>query len=103
MNASDWKAFLATWTSELTTRETGNRNERRTLDAVHGLGRPGATAEQIREAEARLGATLPPSYREFLKASNGLLQPYSYVAACGGDLRPVEDIDWFAVGNSDWI
>ena len=103
MKASEWKAFLATWTSELATRETGNRNERRTLDPVHGLARPGATDDQIRAAEARLGAILPPSYREFLKASNGLLQPFSYVAACGGDLLQVEEIDWFAVRNSDWI
>lgn len=34
-------------------------------------GRPPATDEQIRAAEQRLGATLPPSYKEFLRLTNG--------------------------------
>lgn len=35
------------------------------------IGNPGATAEQLTEAERRLGITLPPSYRTFLQISNG--------------------------------
>jgi hypothetical protein len=103
MKASEWKDFLATWTREIAARKTRNPNERRSLDAVHGLGFGGATDEQIRAAEARLGVSLPPSYLEFLRATNGLLQPFSYVAACGGDFWPIADIDWFAVRNTEWI
>ena len=78
MKASEWKDFLATWTREMAARKTRNPNERRELNAVHGLGFAGATEDQIRAAEARLGVSLPPSYLEFLRATNGLLQPFSY-------------------------
>jgi hypothetical protein len=70
---------------------------------VHGLGLPGATDAQVAAAESRLGVNLPPSYSEFLKATNGLLQPYSYVASYGGDFWPVAEIDWFPMRNSEWI
>lgn len=103
MKASEWRTFLATWTRELSIRATRNPNERRVIDAVNGLGFPGATDEQLRAAESRLGVTLPPSYCEFLKATDGLLQPFSYVAACGGDFWPAKDVDWFAVRNAEWI
>jgi hypothetical protein len=103
MDATGWNTFLATWTREIEAQKTTNQNTRRTVDPVHGLGFPGATAEQIADAEARLGVSLPPSYSEFLKATNGLLQPYSYVASCGGDFWPVADIDWFSARNAEWI
>jgi cell wall assembly regulator SMI1 len=103
MDAAEWKDFLATWTRELAERKSNNPNARRDLNPVTGLGFPGATEAQIAAAEAHLGVRLPPSYREFLKATNGLQQPYSYVPACGGDLWSVQDLDWFNVRNAEWI
>jgi SMI1 / KNR4 family (SUKH-1) len=103
MNAPDWQALLAQWTRELTAHPTNNRNERRLPSDTHGFGFAGASEEQVEAAERRLGVRLPPSYREFLKATNGLLQPFSYVAACGGDFWPAEQIDWFRARNADWI
>src|SRR5437764_10786174 len=97
MKATEWKTFLAAWTREIAARTTRNPNEPRIVDPVNGLGFPGATDEQLRATETRLGITLPPSYSEFLKATNGLLQPYTYVAACGGDFWSAVDVDWFAV------
>jgi hypothetical protein len=101
--AAEWKTFLATWTREIAALETNNPNTRRPIDPMSGLGFPGATDAQIDAAEARLGVKLPPSYSEFLKATNGLLQAYSYVASYGGDFWPVTEIDWFRVRNSEWI
>ncbi|WP_198525107.1 SMI1/KNR4 family protein [Kamptonema formosum] len=63
------------------------------------LGYPEATEEQIASAEARLGVILPPSYREFLKASNGLRSISKY----GIEFYSTEDLDWYANGNEDWI
>src|SRR5262245_35199762 len=54
-------------------------------------------------AEERLGKSLPPSYRNFLKCTNGLLQPSGAGAARGGDFWPVEKIEWFRVRNAEWI
>jgi hypothetical protein len=103
MNADEWKVFLANWTREIAARDNKNPNTARAIDPRYGLGFRSATNEQIVVAESRLGTTLPPSYSEFLRATNGLLQPYNYVAACGGDFWPAADIDWFRVRNAEWI
>jgi len=103
MNAAEWRTFLATWTTEIAAQDSRNPNAPREIDPVYGLGAPGATGEQIAAAEARLGVTLPPSYSEFLKATNGLRQPFEYVASSGGDFWPAADVDWFAVRNAEWI
>jgi hypothetical protein len=103
MNADEWKAFLANWTREIAARDNTNPNTARAIDPVYGLGFAGANDEQLAATEARLAMKLPPSYSEFLRATNGLLQPYSYVAACGGDFWPAADIDWFRVHNPEWI
>ncbi|NEP81416.1 MAG: SMI1/KNR4 family protein [Okeania sp. SIO3C4] len=62
------------------------------------LGFPGASEEQIVAAETRLGTTLPPSYRDFLKVTNGWLDYPSII-----ELWPIEKIDWFSVENQEWI
>ena len=62
------------------------------------LGFPGASEEQIIAAETRLGTTLPPSYRDFLKVTNGWLDYPSII-----ELWPIEKIDWFSVKNQEWI
>ncbi|MBC6472796.1 MAG: SMI1/KNR4 family protein [Hormoscilla sp. GM102CHS1] len=49
--------------------------------------------------EARLGTALPPSYREFLKVTNGIRSLDGY----GIRFYSTEEIDWFCVKNQDWI
>jgi SMI1 / KNR4 family (SUKH-1) len=65
------------------------------------LGCPGATEEEIEDAEARNGVSFPPSYREFLKVSNGLRS----ISTSDDNILfyPVEEIDWFAVGRQERI
>lgn len=62
------------------------------------LGFPGASEEEIAGAEARLGISLPPSYRDFLKVTNGWI---GYLGIL--PLRPVRAVEWFHIGNQDWI
>lgn len=63
------------------------------------FGCPGATEEQLTRAEDRLGITLPYSYREFLKVTNGwyLTTPFVY------KLWSTDEIEWFSVRHQDWI
>ncbi len=104
MNAEDWKIFIQGWSKQISTHDFGHLAEyTRTFDPVHGYGSPGASEEILKTAEARLGVVLPPTYREFLKATNGLKQPFEQMAATGGDFCQAEEIDWFRVGYSDWI
>jgi hypothetical protein len=63
------------------------------------LGFPGSPEEQIARAEARLGIVLPPSYREFLKITNGWHQTTPFVYR----LWSTEEIEWFPVRHQDWI
>lgn len=64
------------------------------------LGFAGASEAQIVEAEKRLGINLPPSYREFLKISNGWRKTTPFI----DKIWPVEEIEWFYRRHqSDWI
>jgi hypothetical protein len=61
--------------------------------AVSSGWQPPATESEIREAEARLGISLPPSYRSFLLISNGW-RPFYRFEEC---LFPVQQIDRFRI------
>lgn len=84
----DWRAFLTEWM--------------RALGSTDALP-AGASETMIAEAEARLGVRLPPSFRAFLAATNGLRQPREYIATTGGDFWPVAQLEWFRVRNAEWI
>jgi len=79
---SEWESWLGRWNRELLER-IGPTVDNRLLRygvtpevrASGWLGLPAATEEQITRLETRLGRALPPSYRAFLKASNGFRQP----------------------------
>ncbi len=57
---------------------------------------PGAGEERIAALEARLGQGLPPSYRQFLAATNGLFGGFVM-------LLPVEQVDWLSNVEPDLV
>ncbi|PJE95880.1 cell wall assembly protein [Streptomyces carminius] len=70
----DWRSFLLRWSGEWAdslpegeTRSEDDEAARRT----RWLGLPPASEERITAMEERLGRRMPPSYREFLKVSDG--------------------------------
>ena len=95
----DWQALLMTWSAKV----LAVTDTMPTAGPINGLGQEGATEHQLAAAETRLGCILPPSYREFLKATNGLLQPPNGGGACGGDFWSVDELDWFAKRNAAWV
>jgi len=58
----------------------------------------GVTDKEIDEVQKRLNVTLPPSYINYLKVSNGLLLPTYFF-----DLLPIEDIDFFETLEPEWV
>jgi hypothetical protein len=100
MSSFDWQSFLMRWSQETL---QGMRYEPNKLppQVIRSgwLGFPGATEEQIAQAENRLGRKLPPSYREFLKVTNGwyLTTPFVY------RLWSVQEIEWFPVRHQSWL
>jgi len=63
------------------------------------LGFPGVSEEQLAELELRLGVTLPPSYRSFLRVSNGFLQPGVIVPR----ILPANEVGWLRDIDPDTI
>jgi len=98
MAAFDWRPFLETWSRELIEARAYPDLPPEVV-ASGWLGFPPATEEQLTRLETRLGATLPPSYRDFLKISNGWRQTGTSIWR----MWSTEEIDWFRVRNAEWI
>jgi hypothetical protein len=102
----EWEAWLRKWNRELLARydptEYNAFVDPQVTPAVLAsgwLGFPGLSDTQLAELEARLGTTLPPSYRAFLRVSNGFLQPGVIVPR----LLPANEVAWLREGDPDII
>jgi hypothetical protein len=95
----DWRAFLAEFSSELLADP--DIKSAQTEEAVESrwLGFHGATEEELGLLEARLEVTLPPSYRQFLAASNGWRSTGYFIDR----LWSTGTIRWFRDHNQEWI
>jgi len=98
MASFDWRPFLETWSHELIEARAYADLPAEVVESGW-LGFPGATEEQLSLLEARLGVKLPPSYRGFLKVSNGWRQTGTFIWR----MWSTEEIDWFRVRNRSWI
>ncbi|MEV8453755.1 SMI1/KNR4 family protein [Streptomyces sp. NPDC052095] len=70
----DWRPFLLRWSEEWADSLPGDEVRSADDEAARRdrwLGFPPASEERIVAVEKRLGRRLPPSYREFLKVSDG--------------------------------
>jgi len=99
MNESQWKAFLLEYNRELLSYEEVVEALPRELIKKGWLGYPIATEKELRAIEKHLVTGLPPSYRAFLKVSNG------WRISCISmlDLLPISKVAWFHEQNQDWI
>lgn len=104
----DWEGFLRQWSTEVVAlmKEWAQVSQNLKLNPLEEkavesgwLGFPGASDARIANAEARLGTTFPPSYKEFLKVTNGWVQ-------LGFDaettkLWSTEEIGWYRDKHTD--
>ncbi len=95
----DWPGLMAQWNADLLANKEICANLPPAVIASGWLGYPGASEEQIASLEARLGATLPLSYRAFLAFSNGWRDTGYFIPA----IWSTEEVEWFAVRNQDTI
>src|SRR5438045_3996973 len=106
VTVAEWKGWLTAWNRELL-GQLDFLDERQLvvdgvtpeLRATGWFGYPPATDDQISRLEARLGKTLPLSYRHFLEASNGFRQPGRMIWR----MLPAEEVDWYRVRNQETI
>ena len=98
MTELEWRPFLERWSRELIDAGEG-RELAAEIRASGWLGFPGATDEQLAAMQARLGASLPPSYRDFLRTSNGWRGTGTFIWR----VWSTDDAEWFRVRNRQWI
>ena len=84
----NWKSFLTNVSDTLLTGE--DLREEFQDERLDWLGYEGVSRDEVIINERRLNATLPPSYKEFLKISNGFKQLNCFV----WNILPVNQIDW---------
>jgi hypothetical protein len=99
MKASEWHRLLESWSASLRQDPDVARLLPPETIRSRWLGNPPATESQIVQAEQRLGVRLPPSYREFLQVTNG----WATVGELTARLWSTAELDWFRIGNRDWI
>ena len=106
MDAARWTEWLAGWNRELLAAHVPGVRDAFLDPAVTPavlasgwLGAPGATDDALRALEARLGVALPPSYRAFLQASDGFLQPGMIVPR----LLRAGEVQWYRAAHEDLI
>ncbi|MEV6744517.1 SMI1/KNR4 family protein [Streptomyces sp. NPDC051080] len=89
-----WRELLQRWSDEWLDPVLHEQERSEPFpDAVRAarwLGSAGATPQELAALEARLGTVLPPSYREFLRTSDGWLDTTSGIRR----LLPVREIGW---------
>ncbi|MFF7445520.1 MULTISPECIES: SMI1/KNR4 family protein [unclassified Streptomyces] len=92
-SAFDWRSFLLRWSGEwadsLSDDETRGQDDEAAREA-RWLGFPPASEERIAAMEERLGRRMPPSYREFLKVSDGWRHAGGFVWLLAG----TESVRW---------
>lgn len=105
MSAFEWESFLRQWSQVIF--HAMEDAEKRLLppDVLESgwLGYSGASEEEITKAEARLGVKLPPSYREFLKVTNGWRQTAPLSDTFNHRLWSTEELERFTLRHPQWI
>lgn len=101
MDADTWRTFLSTWSEEILRYSDEHYLRGLPLHAKTSgwLGYAGATEAQLAAAEARLGRSLPPSYRAFLAVSNGWRRTTPFIDA----VWPTEQIEWLSVASPEFL
>jgi hypothetical protein len=95
----DWHTLLQAWNSVVFQDPEFMEFLPTEMRESGWLGHPGATPAQIAQAEHRLGTILPPSYRDFLRVSNG----WNFLNGSVDKVYSTEEVDWLRVRHQPWI
>jgi hypothetical protein len=100
----NWEEFLWQWSKDLVVSQTFAEEltfnqEQYPPDVLKSgwLGYAGANEKQLAELENKLKTELPPSYREFLKVSNGWRFTGNFV----DQIWSTEQVDWLKNSKRD--
>ncbi|GAA2287074.1 SMI1/KNR4 family protein [Streptomyces atrovirens] len=103
----DWRPFLLEWSGEWADSlpDSARDEENEAARQARWLGFPPASEERITAMEKRLGRRMPPSYREFLKVSDGWRHAGGFVSLLAGtaDARWHDDESGLAVMFEEYL
>jgi hypothetical protein len=95
----NWQDFLERYSRSLLDDDSiRGQQSPETLNS-EWLGFPGASIQEIRIVEDRLGVSLPPSYRRFLQTSNGWRNAGAFIYR----MWSTTEIAWFKERHKAWI
>ena len=97
MNGAAWRELMQTWSDDWL--GVADRRWPASVRRSLWLGYKPATDRQIAQAEKRLGIELPPSYKAFLRVSDGWRNTTPFV----DKLLPIREVAWFAADHPSWI
>ncbi|WP_411090930.1 SMI1/KNR4 family protein [Streptomyces sp. 049-1] len=106
--AFDWRRFLLMWSAEWAdglADDEGRGEDDQEARRARWLGSPPASEERVTAAEKRLGRRMPPSYREFLKVSDGWRHAGGFVWRLAGtaEARWHDDASGLAVMFEEYL
>ncbi|MBB4683821.1 SMI1/KNR4 family protein [Amycolatopsis jiangsuensis] len=93
----EWEPWLRRWSEEWVSVAEPDEVEPE-VRADRWLGFAPATESEVVAAEARLGMRLPPSYRQFLRCTNGWRDAGSFVSR----MRDTESVGWVRDFEPHW-
>lgn len=99
MTPDRWRALLSTWSREIIAVEEYRRALPPEVVTSGWLGYPPASVDEIALVEARLNRILPPSYRAFLRVTNGWRTTKTFIER----VRPVGEIAWYRDAYPDLL
>jgi hypothetical protein len=94
----DWISLLSPWSEELLSTKLAALIEL-PPNSTNWLGFAGASDDDIAGLERRLGLELPPSYRTFLKITDGWRRTTPFIAR----IRPAAEVTFFRQENEQWV
>jgi len=95
----NWRVFLERFSQSLLDDKIIRAQQSQETLNSRWLGFPGASLEDIKIAEKRLGVELPLSYRQFLQTSNGWRNSGGFIYR----IWSTNEITWFRERNQAWI
>lgn len=99
MVAHDWPGLMSRWNAGLLADDELRGSLEPEVIAAGWLGYSGAPEERIAALEARLGVTLPPSYRAFLAFTDGWRAINSFIPA----IWSTGQVEWLATRDQEGI
>lgn len=95
-----WENLLKIWSEQLISSRQlaeslpylASEQVSSSMVASGWLGYQGVSEQQLIQAESRLKVQLPPSYRDFLRITNG----WGFVGTNVDMILPIEDVDWYS-------